>query len=346
MKIGYRGAIVLSTVLAVVVGCASGGGREQSAGVRAIEIAPPEASASAPKSYPPQCNAQCRQGWDEATPAEREAYLFRQIDVLDEEIAFQTRRADGAASAASAASAKCSAKKRPVAVKQKVATCNLAAPTSPAPTAPAASQPTPAIVPSSAPVTSAPAIKLADPMPEQRASTIKSYDWMWDRFGYTGGFLVYRPYYGPNKSVFMTQQLHEFAYECPRLRVPETDHALRVKVLAAVNPSLLWETDYHRLVAIYGAIARPNGDKNVISAEDVILGSKTYIGQHQEVLCRIASTKSLVDLVRDPSIGAAEELNRFFRRDASSAFDVLVQTTTVELPKDLLRALALKGLIK
>ena len=116
--------------------------------------------------------------------------------------------------------------------------------------------------------------------------------------------------------------------------------------MAAISPSLLWETDYHRLVSRHGANSGKHVNKNVVSAEDVIAGAKTYVGQHQEKLCQFASTKSLAELLRDPSLGAAEELNRYFRRDAKAEFDVLVQKTSVELPEALLRALALKGVIK
>lgn len=340
MKISrFHTALAIVAALVITVGCAAVGGRDEESpsqrrGPSAIEILPPALPVEpevGPDGYSLNCKTDfCRQAWDQ----------MRGVS---------SRAIAPAASAASASSqGGCPVVRLKLAKKKEAKPCPG---TTAVPLASAASQSAPAIVPAAplppAPAASAPAFKLADPLTERVVSKqVGSYDWVWDRFGYTDGQLVYRPYYGTNKSVYMSSQEASFSYACPRLRVPETDHALRIKVTAAFNPSLLWETDYHRLVAIYGSIARPNGDKNIVAAEDVVLGVKTYIGQHQEVLCRLAGTKSLDELLHDPSLGAAGELNRYFRRDAHSAFDILVQTTSVELPEELLRALALKGRTK
>lgn len=344
----YLGVFALVSAVVFAVGCTALGGREESPpkkrGPTAIVI-PQDQSPAAKKNYPPQCDAECQKIWDQMLPEERTAHLIRQIEVLDGEVDLQTRRADTAASAASAAKGGCKTTQlKAVAKKKEAKSCGG---TTAVPPPPAASAP--AIVPAPVPVTSAasaPAFKLGDPVTERRASTVGSYDWVWDRFGYTIGQLVYRPYWGANKSVYMTEQMVDPSYECPRLRVPETDHVLRVKVTAAVNPSLLWETDYHRLVAKHGATSGKHADKNVVSADDIKKGVERYIGQHQEALCQLAATKSLADLLRDPSLGAADGLNHRFQRDAKAEFEVAVQTTSVELPEALLRALALKGVTK
>lgn len=350
MKISrFQGVFALVSIIVLAVGCTALGGYEESPpqkrGPTAIVI-PQDQSLVAKKNYPPQCDAECKKIWDKMSPEDQQAHLFRQIEVLDDEVELQTRRADAAASAASAAKGGCkTAQPKAVAKKKDVKPCGGTAAALPA--APAASAA--AIVPAPVPVTSAasaPAFKLADPVTERRASTVGSYDWMWNNFGYTSGQLVYRPYWGGNKSVYMTQQIVAIPYECPRLRVPETDKPLKVKVTAAVSPSLLWESDYHRLVAIYGAISEKHADKNVVTAADVEKGAQRYVGQHQEALCRLATAKSLDDILRDPSLGAAEELNRYFRRDAQAPFDVLVQTSEVDLTKDDYRAIGLKARTK
>lgn len=333
MSSRYLGVFGLVSAVVFAVGCTALGDRDeesppQKRGPSAIEIPLPMAPADPNQGeYPPNCITDyCREAWD------------RMRDRLS------PQAVPPAVSAASAAKGGCkTAQPKPVPKKKEAKSCGSTTAALPAPAASA-----PAIVSAPVPVTSAasaPAFKLADPVTERRTSMVGSYDWVWDRFGYTNGQLVYRPYWGGNKSVYMTEQMADPSYECPRLRVPETDHVLRVKVTAAVNPSLLWETDYHRLVSIYGGLSGHN-NPNTVTAADVKMGVKTYLGQHQEALCRFAATKSLPELLRDPSLGAAEELNRYFRRDARSPFDILVQTTSVELPEPLLRALALKGVTK
>lgn len=344
----YRGAIIL-VAITTFFGCtALSDHGEQKPRATAIVIPQDALAGQAGKTkYPPQCDTQCQKIWDTMSSEERTTHLIRQVEVLDDEVALQAQRADAAASAAGASSkGGCLIQRPNMLAKQRGAksVCGTAAVVA-TPAASAVSQPMLAVS-SLAPVASAPTFKLADPVTERRTSTVGSYDWMWDRFGYTDGQLVYRPYSGANKSVHMTEQGVELSYECPQLRVPETDHVLRVRVTAAVSPSLLWETDYHRLVAKHGATSGKHTNENFVSAEDVAVGAKTYVGQHQEKLCQLAATKSLADLFRDPSLGAAEELNRYFRRDARAEFDVLVQKTNVELPEALLRALALKGVIK
>ncbi|TXH02031.1 MAG: hypothetical protein E6R05_04795, partial [Candidatus Moraniibacteriota bacterium] len=275
----YLGVFALVSAVVFAVGCTALGGREESPpkkrGPTAIVI-PQDQSPAAKKNYPPQCDAECQKIWDQMLPEERTAHLIRQIEVLDGEVDLQTRRADTAASAASAAKGGCkTAQPKPVPKKKEAKSCGSTTAALPAPAASA-----PAIVSAPVPVTSAasaPAFKLADPVTERRTSMVGSYDWVWDRFGYTNGQLVYRPYWGGNKSVYMTEQMADPSYECPRLRVPETDHVLRVKVTAAVNPSLLWETDYHRLVSIYGGLSGHN-NPNTVTAADVKMGVKTYLG--------------------------------------------------------------------
>lgn len=343
MKISrFRYVAALASTVALVVGCTAIGGRDEEPapkrrGPIAIEI--PQASTEPTEDevcalqfgkvpcdevrrlnketerlrsagYPPNCDAQCRKEWDQMLAWRPEA-----------------------ASDASAARGSCQTTRPKVVAKKKdmkpCSAINTALPASPA----------------SAARQSAPAIALlADPLMERQLSKeVGSYNG-WNIFGYRDGFLFYRPYpmFGPNKAVFMRQQQRDFVYTCSKLRVPETDRDLRIKVTAAVNPSLLWEPDFHRLVSIYGAISGQHTDTNVVSAEDIFVGAKTYVGQHQEELCRLASTKSLDDVLRDPSLGAAGVLNRYFHRDARAHFEVVVQLTEVDLTKEDYRVIGLK----
>ena len=179
------------------------------------------------------------------------------------------------------------------------------------------------------------------PQPAVR-STVGSLD-AFDTFGYRDGQLQYRPWTRPNKSVDMTEHAVQLGYRCTGL-IPGTQHTAVVEVVAAVNPSLLWETEYHRLVAIYGAIGTKGGNKNIVNKDDVATGVVSYIGQQHEAMCAQAAKKSLKDLLTDPSIGYAATLNESVKRDARSPFDIKVQTVRVILPEELLRSLALKGL--
>lgn len=173
-------------------------------------------------------------------------------------------------------------------------------------------------------------------------STVGSLD-RFDTFGYRDGQLLYRPWTSPNKSVEMTEHAVQLGYRCTGM-IPTTQHTAVIEVVAAVNPSLLWEIEYHRLVAIYGAIGTKNGNKNIVNKDDVAVGVMSYIGQQHEVMCAQAAKKSLKDLVTDPSIGYAATLNDLVKRDARSPFDIKVQTVRVMLPEELLRSLALKAL--
>lgn len=348
----YGAVLALVSIVALVVGCTALGGRDQRPRATAIVI-PHQGDQSLPAEegktqYPPQCDVACQKIWDKMSPEERTAHLITQVEVSDQEIDYQKRRADIAVSAASASQGGCKTAQPKPAAKKQAKPCGSTTVATPAPAASVASQPALAIALPAAFVASVPAFKLADPVTERRVSKEVGVYNDWNVFGYRDGFLLYRPYplFGFNKSVYVTQQIVELSYECAYLRVPETDMLLKVKVAAAVNPSLLWEADYHRLVAIYGAIGGLHANKDVVTAEDVKKGVERYIGQHQEALCRLASAKSLNDILQDPSLGSAEELNRYFRRDAGAAFDVLVQTTEVDLSKDDYRVIALKARTK
>lgn len=340
----YRGAIAL-VVVALVVGCAARGGRDAqpSRGPTAIEI--PQGVPADKKQYPPQCDASCQKVWDGMSTEERSEYLFRQIEVLDQEVEWQTRRGNAiAASAASAPQGGCKAiSPKTRSTKSEVKVCN--GTTAGAPAAPAASVISqPSLPPDIATLTavSAPAFKLTDPVTDQRISRVGSYDWMWDGFGYTNGQLVYRPSFGSNKSVSMTEQVADLTkFECPRMKIAGTTEQLVIQLRAAFKPSLLWESDYHRLVAIYGGA----DNKNVVRDIDVRKGVENYLLQHVEALCQHAATKPIVELLRGGElIGAAATLNAFVRKDTAAPFDIMVHTTRVVVPQAFVDGLALKYL--
>ena len=173
-------------------------------------------------------------------------------------------------------------------------------------------------------------------------STTGSSDWG-HGFGYTDGVLMYSPWFGKLKGVLMTEQTVRLEYKCTAL-VKGTEHVATVVITAAVNPSLKVESDFHRLIAVYGAVGTKEGSKNMVNADDIRAGATTYLGQFQERLCGLIYGRSLKDLLKDPSIGYAEMLGRLVKQDLSSPFEVKVQTVRVVFPEEFLRALALKAL--
>lgn len=336
----YWGVLALVSAVVLAIGCTALGGRDQRPRATAIVI-PQDAPADkvGNKQYPPQCDVACQKTWDGMSTEERTAHLVAQIEVSDKEIDFQTRRADIAASAASAARGGCKTAQPKPAAKKQAKPCGSATVATPPPAASVASQP--ALPPDIATFTAVPAFKLADPVTERRTSTVGSYDWMWNRFGYTKGLLVYKPYYGDSKSVYMTEQVADLTkFECPRMKISGTTEQLVIQLRAAFKPSLLWETDYHRLTAIYGGA----DNKNIVRDIDVRNGVENYLLQHVEALCQYAATKPIAELLRGELVGAAAALNAYVRKDATVPFDILVHTTRVVVPQAFVDGLAEKYL--
>jgi len=164
-------------------------------------------------------------------------------------------------------------------------------------------------------------------------------------FGYEGGMLVYYPWFSPTKTVDFGQQQAVFKYKCSAL-LAGTEHVATVSIVTSLNPSKLWESDFHRFTAIYGGLADPKQDKNIVTKSDLNLAAKSYVGKESESLCDLVSKKSLKDLLRDTSLGQAASLNEKFEKDLKSPFEFQVQSVKAELPEELLRALALKGIEK
>jgi hypothetical protein len=181
---------------------------------------------------------------------------------------------------------------------------------------------------------------LVAPTKQTAVAAVGSLDNWWDRLGYRDGMLQYRPFIGPNKSVDMTEQVVKIPYKCA-VMIQGTEHLVTVLVQTAVSPSRLWESDFHRLVAVHAGTGTKKGNLNTVTGDDIMAGALVHLGQRQERMCQVASKKSLSALLDDPTAGFAEELNK---PDAGSPFLVKVQTTEVDLPKELLRALAKKGL--
>lgn len=319
-KFWWLGGLV---ALAVIAGCTGLGNHDKSPRVTAIEI---PRDTTDKKQYPPQCDASCQKIWDEMSAEERIAHLITQVEVSDSEIAWQTRRADALMASAASASQGSSSIMRSQARATKVPL--------PAPALPASS-PAATSGPSTSPV-------VIPVFPARKASVVKSLDGF-DTFGYRKGELVYSPWWGGDKKVSMTEQVTTFRYQCTRL-ISGTQHVATIRVTTAVSPSLIWEADYHRLVAIYGAVGTKGGNKDVVNGEDVIFGASTYLGQYQEMLCEMIARKSLADILIDPSAGLASGLGNLIRQDASAPWEMKIQTVRVELPDELLRALALKGI--
>ncbi len=167
-------------------------------------------------------------------------------------------------------------------------------------------------------------------------------------FGYRDGMLISRPYFGQAKTVDMGEQMVTLPYKCTGFIVG-TKHVPTVEVVAAVNPSLLWETEYHRLVAIYAALSTFGnggslGDRNIVTKADMKAGVTNYIGQWQERFCAEVGKKTLRDLIANSSFGYADVLNGLVKADARSPFEVKVQTVKVIGLEELTRSLALEAL--
>lgn len=165
-------------------------------------------------------------------------------------------------------------------------------------------------------------------------------------FGYSKGMLIYKPWvFGHEKTVDMGEQISTTGFKCPKL-IDGTEHTVTVNVTVAFNPSLLWETEYHRLVAVYGALGTPNGNKNIVNKDDTKAGLVTYLGQWQEALCGAVAKKSTKELLTDPSVGLTPSLSEQIKADQRAPFEIKIQTTRAILPEEFLRKLALKGLEK
>lgn len=162
-------------------------------------------------------------------------------------------------------------------------------------------------------------------------------------FGYSKGMLIYKPWvFGYEKTVDMGEQTSMGYFNCPQM-IAGTEQSAVFTITATFNPSLLWETEFHRLVAIYGALGTPNGNKNVVNKDDVKAGVLTYLGQWQEVLCRVVAQKSLKELLVDPTISIFPSP---VENNQQAPFEIKIQTVRAVLPEDFLRKLALKGLGK
>lgn len=165
-------------------------------------------------------------------------------------------------------------------------------------------------------------------------------------FGYSKGMLIYKPWvFGYEKTVDMGEQISTPSFKCSKL-IDGTEHTVTVNVTAAFNPSLLWETEYHRLVAVYGALGTPKGNKDIVNKDDLKAGLITYLGQWQTFLCDSSTKKSVKELLVDPSIDATPSLAERIKADLRAPFEVKVQTIRVVLPDELLRKLAAKALEK
>lgn len=165
----------------------------------------------------------------------------------------------------------------------------------------------------------------------------------WHGFGYENGQLVDNPWFGKTKKVDMGEQVLTLVYNCSTL-IAGTQHVPMVNVVTALSPSHLWETDFHRLVAIYGGLSNNLADKDIVTKLDLFMAASTYIGQHQEEMCALAAKKSLKEMLASPSLSFAVDLSDMTRFDKASPFDLKVQTVKVVLPEELLRALALKAI--
>ena len=176
-------------------------------------------------------------------------------------------------------------------------------------------------------------------------SVVGDYNSFSGALGYRNGQLLSRPFFDRNKSADMTEQVVYLPYKCMAI-IAGTEHVPTIVITATVNPSLLWEGEFHRLVAIYGNLADKSGDTNRVTKADIEAGVDSYIGQHQERLCGVVAKKSLKDMLADASGGFADELNGLIEADTRSPFKVKVQTTKIVLPEELLRALALKAVEK
>ena len=272
----YRGVLALVSMIVMFVGCSALGGRDeepvpQRRGPTAIEIPlpVPQELVEVSKDYPSNCTTDhCREAWDRMRDRLSPGALVPGDSVVS------SSRGDGC---------KTDRPKIVVAIKKKVVKplCGSTTAATPAPVASTASLP-----PDIATFASTPTFKLADPLTERHISRVGSYDSMWDSFGYTNGQLVYRPSFGANKSVFMTEQVADLTkFECPRMKIAGTTEQLAIQLRAAFKPSLLWESDYHRLVAIYGGA----DNKNIVRDIDVRNGVESYLLQHVEALCQFRS---------------------------------------------------------
>ena len=175
-----------------------------------------------------------------------------------------------------------------------------------------------------------------------QSSKVGAYDF-WTHFGYDSGKLVYKPFFATSKSVAMTEQVVTLGYKCSAL-IPNTQHVATVEVTAAVKPSILFEDAFHRFVAAYATVGGKHDNKDIVTGADVEGGARTYLGKQQETACATLKERSLKDLLADPSMGLAKNLNGLIAEDSQSPFDIFVQTTKVELPEELLRSLAQKAL--
>lgn len=169
--------------------------------------------------------------------------------------------------------------------------------------------------------------------PEVTKSKVESFTFI-NRFGYRDGQLLYKPLMGKNKAVYMSEQTTQLLYKCSAL-VANTQHSIFVEVVAAVAPSVIWESEYHRLVAVYAK----GDDKNEVTANDVMSGVANYVGQWQERMCTMAK-RSVNDFLSDPGLVFAEVLTEIAAEDVRSPFDIKVQTVKVILPDELVRAVA------
>lgn len=165
-----------------------------------------------------------------------------------------------------------------------------------------------------------------------------------NNFGYSSGKLVYGQWWKPDKSVEMGEQASAPEWKCPKLI--EKEEALTIKVTVAFNPSILWEMEYHRLVAIYGALGTPNGNKDIVTKDDLKAGLVTYLGQWQKDLCVKATQKSIKELLVDPSVDTVPPLSGQIKADLRSPFEIKIQMIEAIPPKALVNMWALKGLEK
>lgn len=147
--------------------------------------------------------------------------------------------------------------------------------------------------------------------------------------------------------VAMAEQEFEFVFQCTHL-VNET-HSPSVSVKASFHPNMaIWqvnEDSLFRLTTVYGNSAKvADGNPNRVSADDVKTAVQRILAKNQESLCAAAKAKSLPDLMSDPGLFKADELNAKFLTEKDRHFDINVSATKVVLPDDLLRSIALNGL--